>query len=396
MLHTAAGDVVEQAPVAYQMIDGVRQAVSVRYVLEGNGQVGFAVGSYDPSQALVIDPVLSYSTLIGGSDFDEGYGIALDTSGNIYITGATYSSSFPGTNQTNAGNNDAFVSELVSAAVVTDVTTTLASNSTLGTGKTVTIDVDFIEAVDVNTTGGTPTLALNDSAGSLAHYSGGSGTSTLQFSFSVPAGDTAAPLDSTGTDALALNGGTITDDPSDGDSNAATLTLPSPAGSGDDLYADNITIDATTPTVTSVSTTTAAGTYGPNATVNIDVNFSENVQVTDTPTLTLNDGQTASYSSGSGTSTLVFTYTVAKGDTTNGANLDYASATALSGTIHNAGGVAATRTLPIPGSDSDTFGTTGILIDATTPTVARVASTLPKPNGDEKKFQEPFPIRKGS
>ena len=67
VLQTAGGPVVEQAPVLYQEAGGVRQAVSGQYVLEGNGQVGFAVGSYDPSQPLVIDPILSYSTYLGGS-----------------------------------------------------------------------------------------------------------------------------------------------------------------------------------------------------------------------------------------------------------------------------------------------------------------------------------------
>ena len=72
VLQTAGGPVVEQAPVLYQEVGGVRQAVSGQFVLEGNGQVGFAVGSYDPSQPLVIDPILSYSTYLGGSGDDDG------------------------------------------------------------------------------------------------------------------------------------------------------------------------------------------------------------------------------------------------------------------------------------------------------------------------------------
>jgi hypothetical protein len=101
VLHTAGGDVVEQAPVAYQLIDGVRQAVAVQYVLEGNGQVGFRVGAYDHSQALVIDPVLSYATYLGGSTGttgeQEGTAIAVDSSGDAYITGVTDSTAFPTT-----------------------------------------------------------------------------------------------------------------------------------------------------------------------------------------------------------------------------------------------------------------------------------------------------------
>src|SRR5262249_53111462 len=64
-LHTAGGDVVEHAPVVYQDVGGKRQSVAGRFVLQGNGQVGFRVGAYDHRVALVIDPVLAYSTYLG-------------------------------------------------------------------------------------------------------------------------------------------------------------------------------------------------------------------------------------------------------------------------------------------------------------------------------------------
>jgi hypothetical protein len=92
VLHTAGDDVIEHAPVLYQESNGVQQAVSGHYVLEGNGQVGFQVGAYDPARALVIDPVYSlvYSTYLGGSKAStDGYGIAVDGSGDAYVTGWT-------------------------------------------------------------------------------------------------------------------------------------------------------------------------------------------------------------------------------------------------------------------------------------------------------------------
>ncbi len=112
ILHTADGALTQQAPVLYQNINGVRQAVSGSFVLEGGTRVGFQVGAYDASQPLVIDPVaLSYATYLGGGLNDVGNGIALDQAGDAYIVGSTNSLNFPtqngiqsyqGTNNTNA------------------------------------------------------------------------------------------------------------------------------------------------------------------------------------------------------------------------------------------------------------------------------------------------------
>src|SRR5207253_2516123 len=64
--------VVEQAPVMYQTINGAQRAISGGYVLQGATQVGFGVSSYDATQPLVIDPTLDYSTNLGGSGADFG------------------------------------------------------------------------------------------------------------------------------------------------------------------------------------------------------------------------------------------------------------------------------------------------------------------------------------
>ncbi len=92
VLHTSGGDVVEHAPVVYQEVNGQRQAVAGRYVLQGNHQVAFQVGHYDHSKPLVIDPTLSYSTYLG---IGFGYAIAVDSSGSAYVTGRTNWTNFP-------------------------------------------------------------------------------------------------------------------------------------------------------------------------------------------------------------------------------------------------------------------------------------------------------------
>jgi len=77
---------------------------------------GFTVASYDKSYPLVIDPVLEYSTYLGGSGYDVGNGIAVDDSGNVYITGETESSDFPMANAIyesyRGGTYDVFVTKL--------------------------------------------------------------------------------------------------------------------------------------------------------------------------------------------------------------------------------------------------------------------------------------------
>ena len=75
------------------------------FVLASNNEVAFRVAGYDPNRALVIDPVLVYSTYLGGSDDDWGYGITVDSSGNAYVTGTTDSTDFPTANPFQATNN---------------------------------------------------------------------------------------------------------------------------------------------------------------------------------------------------------------------------------------------------------------------------------------------------
>ncbi|PYS60700.1 MAG: hypothetical protein DMF74_18055, partial [Acidobacteria bacterium] len=116
VLRTLGGELCWQKPIIYQEIDGLRREVAGGYSLKSARRVGFRVGTYDRSRPLIIDPVLDYSTYLGGSDNDVGLGIAVDNVGSAYVTGTTSSTDFPTTagavQTTNAGSNDVFVSKL--------------------------------------------------------------------------------------------------------------------------------------------------------------------------------------------------------------------------------------------------------------------------------------------
>jgi hypothetical protein len=112
LLHTPAGDLTQHKPVAWQVIGGSRRSVVVRYALRGSSEVVLKMGRYDRRYALTIDPVLSYSTYLSGSNNDTAEAIAVDSSGYAYVAGSTSSSDFPVTSGTYGGDQDAFVTKM--------------------------------------------------------------------------------------------------------------------------------------------------------------------------------------------------------------------------------------------------------------------------------------------
>jgi len=127
VLHASDGEVRFHKPVIYQEIDGARQEIAGGFVLRSPNpqseirnpqlsEVGFQVAAYDAAHPLVIDPVLVYSSYLGGNATEYGLGIAVDTAGNAYLTGKTTSSNFPTASAlqtiSGGGSADGFVTKL--------------------------------------------------------------------------------------------------------------------------------------------------------------------------------------------------------------------------------------------------------------------------------------------
>ncbi len=171
------GKLIQKRPYINQEIDGKKVEVDGSFKIEPQKfTYSFQIASYNKSYPLIIDPVLVYSTYLGGSSLDYGFGIAVDSSGNAYVTGYTYSTNFPTQNPiqgSNAGGGDAFVAKIGEAVITYTLTVTK-----LGTGTgTVTSSpagincgADCSEAYDAGTV---VTLTATPDGGSV--FAGWSG-----------------------------------------------------------------------------------------------------------------------------------------------------------------------------------------------------------------------------
>jgi hypothetical protein len=146
----AGGEVSLGKPQIYQRTPGgSRKSIAGAYVFKPGGHIGFRVSNYDRNQTLTIDPVLSYSTYLGGGGYDAGTAIAVDASGNAYVTGFTRSPNFPvvaGSFQTRCGTSgtcngyfwDAFITKFNSSGQV--VYSSFLGGSGSDIGKAITAD----------------------------------------------------------------------------------------------------------------------------------------------------------------------------------------------------------------------------------------------------------------
>lgn len=146
LLHTSIGDVVQKRPRVYQNTAGGQVNVAARYSISRGRRVSFELASYDRRKPLVIDPVVSYSTVLSGSGVEQANGVAVDNFGAAYITGTTGSTAnlatanqFPHNGIGPNVSDDAFVSKL-SADGSTLIYTTFIGGAANEHGNAIAVD----------------------------------------------------------------------------------------------------------------------------------------------------------------------------------------------------------------------------------------------------------------
>ena len=131
VLVTRSGELREDAPDIYQIIDSDRVPVEGGYYIHNDGSVGFQIASHDRSRTLVIDPELQYSTYLGGGSLDYVTDLAVDSTGKVHVTGWTDSTDFPTVNPLGsaAGSVDVFVAKYTADGSALEYATYLGGNS---------------------------------------------------------------------------------------------------------------------------------------------------------------------------------------------------------------------------------------------------------------------------
>ena len=189
-----------------------------------------------------------------------------------------------------AGDSNQFDVDPAVAPAIQNVTSPHA-DGVFTVSEVIDIDVAFSQNVVVT---GTPSLDLN--AGCTVDYTGGTGTATLTFTYTVGPGEMSGDLDYTAINALTLNGGAIRDAATN--TVDADLQLPVPGAAGSLGANKDIAIDTQAPTVTVTSTESSPTNTSP---IPFDIDFDESVSDFVQTDVQVTNGSIAGFS-GSGTS----------------------------------------------------------------------------------------------
>ena len=155
------GSLTESAPIAWQIKDGQRQPVAVAFALNGGQELGFTLGNHDPDLPVWIDPTLSWNTFLGGPGGNGGNAIAVDGSGNVYVTGSsdvTWGSPL----RAFSGDGDAFVAKLDSNGNL--LWSTFLGGANFDYGSAIAVDGSgtvYVVGISFYTTWGNPLRAFS-------------------------------------------------------------------------------------------------------------------------------------------------------------------------------------------------------------------------------------------
>ena len=368
------------SPSGTQLVGG---AVSYTVTVTNNGPNTDSAAEFNYTVPSGITGVSWSYSISGGGATGSGTGNAIAASLNL-ASGAVATFTVSGTvapsgaGQTLTHTASASASGNVGDSVPTNnsasVTTTVNSDGTAPTissvsgpsngayraGQDLDFTVNFSESVDVNLSGGSPTLGFTlGSASVTALYLSGSGSTALKFRYTVQAGET----DTDGiavASPLVLNSSTI----KDGVGNAMTdLTFTIPDTTG-------VLVDTTAPSISGV-TGPANGTYVAGQNLDFTATFSEAITVVTSGGTPSIDGvvgsvlREAAYVSGSGSTQLVFRYATQVGDADIDGIVSLSPIQLNGGTLQDAAGNDSALTFAAP-------TTTGVLVDSTAPSIAKM------------------------
>ena len=211
LLRTDAREIRQSKPIVYQQINGARRMIPASYLVKDKQQVAFQIADYDRSQPLVIDPTLAFSTFIGGNGSDRASGIAVDSAGNVYITGDTISTNFPvtpGAFQSAKApfNFDAFVAKLNPAGTAL-IYSTYFGGANRDSGSDIAIDTagnayitGLTDSSDLPVTPGAfrTTAVLTDETTAFVTKFNATGTALVYSTYLAPILGTGIAVDSAG------------------------------------------------------------------------------------------------------------------------------------------------------------------------------------------------------
>ena len=148
VIRAGATNIIQRAPVIYQEHNGTRRQIAGKYVKVNRHEFGFSVADYDRASTLSIDPVLTFSSFLGGNADTYAKAVAVDSAGNAYVTGYTAATNFPTTPGVYATScatctstfNDVFVTKISATGVLVYSTYVGSGGNTDDRGYGIAVD----------------------------------------------------------------------------------------------------------------------------------------------------------------------------------------------------------------------------------------------------------------